>query len=128
MASRPVTVAASLRVFRQAFAGAKAWLLSDYAKGVLRDAPALILAALERGLPVVIDPKGSDFERYRGAYAVTPNPVRVRSGRGGCGRAIWSPRLVPLRDALPLGSMTTGRPRSRAARISAGASRSTPLA
>jgi len=50
-------------------------LLSDYAKGVLTGAPcqALIAAARDRGLPVLVDPKGRDFGRYAGATAITPN-------------------------------------------------------
>lgn len=59
--------------FLQALPQAKAVVLSDYAKGVLRDAQSLIRAARERGLPVVIDPKGTDFQRYRGATLLTPN-------------------------------------------------------
>lgn len=53
--------------------GVGAVVLSDYAKGALRDAPALIAAARARGLPVVVDPKGTDFRRYAGATVLTPN-------------------------------------------------------
>lgn len=59
--------------FLQVLPGVKAVVLSDYAKGVLRDPQPLIRAARERGLPVVIDPKGTDFQRYRGATLLTPN-------------------------------------------------------
>lgn len=48
-------------------------VLSDYGKGTLRQAPALIAAARAAGIPVLVDPKGNDFERYRGATAMTPN-------------------------------------------------------
>ena len=50
-------------------------VLSDYAKGVLtpRVIRALIAAARERGIPVVVDPKGADFSVYRGATLITPN-------------------------------------------------------
>lgn len=48
-------------------------VLSDYAKGALREASALIGTARRRGLPVVVDPKGRDFARYRGATLLTPN-------------------------------------------------------
>jgi D-beta-D-heptose 7-phosphate kinase/D-beta-D-heptose 1-phosphate adenosyltransferase len=48
-------------------------ILSDYAKGTLREAPALIALCRERGLPVLVDPKGTDFTRYRGATVLTPN-------------------------------------------------------
>jgi len=50
-------------------------VLSDYAKGVLTSsvcARAIALAA-DCGIPVVVDPKDSDFTKYRGATVVTPN-------------------------------------------------------
>lgn len=50
-------------------------LLSDYDKGVL--SPGLCRSAIracrERGIPVLVDPKGSDMEKYRGATTLTPN-------------------------------------------------------
>jgi len=54
---------------------ADALLLSDYAKGVLTEdlCRALIAAARDRGLPVLVDPKASDFGRYAGATLITPN-------------------------------------------------------
>ena len=48
-------------------------VLSDYRKGALRDCQALIELARQAGKPVLVDPKGSDFERYRGATLMTPN-------------------------------------------------------
>jgi D-beta-D-heptose 7-phosphate kinase/D-beta-D-heptose 1-phosphate adenosyltransferase len=50
-------------------------LLSDYAKGVLFGSlcQRLIEAARERGVAVLIDPKGRDFGRYLGATLITPN-------------------------------------------------------
>ncbi|MGI6783859.1 MAG: D-glycero-beta-D-manno-heptose-7-phosphate kinase [Aminivibrio sp.] len=50
-------------------------LLSDYGKGALNGGlcQRLISSALERKLPVFVDPKGLDWERYRGATCVTPN-------------------------------------------------------
>jgi D-beta-D-heptose 7-phosphate kinase/D-beta-D-heptose 1-phosphate adenosyltransferase len=50
-------------------------LLSDYAKGVLLGdlCARLIGAARARGLPVLVDPKGSDFGRYRGATLISPH-------------------------------------------------------
>jgi D-beta-D-heptose 7-phosphate kinase/D-beta-D-heptose 1-phosphate adenosyltransferase len=50
-------------------------VLSDYGKGVLAGplAGRLIAAAAEAGRPVIVDPKGDDFARYRGASLVTPN-------------------------------------------------------
>ncbi len=50
-------------------------VLSDYAKGALtpRVIRAVIDAAIEHGKPVVVDPKGRDYNIYRGATLITPN-------------------------------------------------------
>jgi D-beta-D-heptose 7-phosphate kinase/D-beta-D-heptose 1-phosphate adenosyltransferase len=50
-------------------------VLSDYGKGVLADpvATELIAKARAAGKPVVVDPKGTDYSRYRGATVLTPN-------------------------------------------------------
>ena len=48
-------------------------VLSDYAKGALADPGPLIAAARARAIPVLVDPKGNDFARYRGASLLTPN-------------------------------------------------------
>lgn len=47
-------------------------VLSDYGKGSL-DAPRWIQAARQRGVPVLVDPKGRDYKRYQGATCLTPN-------------------------------------------------------
>ncbi len=58
-----------------ALTGAEALVLSDYGKGTLTDAltARLIAAAKAAGRAVVVDPKGADYGRYRGATLVTPN-------------------------------------------------------
>ena len=50
-------------------------VVSDYAKGFATAAvvQGIIAAAQRHGKPVVVDPKGSDFERYRGATVIKPN-------------------------------------------------------
>jgi len=59
-------------------------LLSDYAKGVLTGAlcQRLIAAAAARGVPVLVDPKGRDFSRYRGATLLTPNRAELALATG----------------------------------------------
>lgn len=50
-------------------------IFSDYAKGVL-SAPlcsAFIRQARQQNIPVLVDPKGQDYSKYRGATALTPN-------------------------------------------------------
>lgn len=50
-------------------------VVSDYAKGVVSASTcaALIEAATTQGVPVVVDPKGLDWEKYRGAAVIKPN-------------------------------------------------------
>lgn len=50
-------------------------LVSDYGKGILtpRVLEGVIMSARERGIPVIVDPKGNDFGKYRGATIITPN-------------------------------------------------------
>ncbi|RME41062.1 MAG: bifunctional D-glycero-beta-D-manno-heptose-7-phosphate kinase/D-glycero-beta-D-manno-heptose 1-phosphate adenylyltransferase HldE [Deltaproteobacteria bacterium] len=50
-------------------------LVSDYAKGGVTTGvlEPLLKAASQGGIPVLVDPKGKDFTRYRGATIVTPN-------------------------------------------------------
>ena len=48
-------------------------VLSDYAKGTLALVPQIISQCRELGVPVLVDPKGTDFTRYRGATVLTPN-------------------------------------------------------
>jgi D-beta-D-heptose 7-phosphate kinase/D-beta-D-heptose 1-phosphate adenosyltransferase len=56
-------------------------ILSDYGKGVLSpDLMAKVVAACRKaGKPVVVDPKGADFARYRGAGVLTPNRLIPRN-------------------------------------------------
>jgi len=50
-------------------------ILSDYGKGVLTDtlSQKIIALAKEFSIRVLVDPKGSDFSKYKGAFLLTPN-------------------------------------------------------
>lgn len=67
-----------------ALAGARAVVISDYGKGVVtpQSAQALIKAARKAKVPVIVDPKGRDYSRYRGATAVTPNRAEAEQATG----------------------------------------------
>ncbi|MDP6953959.1 MAG: D-glycero-beta-D-manno-heptose 1-phosphate adenylyltransferase, partial [Alphaproteobacteria bacterium] len=58
-----------------AIEGHQAVVLSDYGKGALSTTliEAVITRARELAVPVVVDPKGDDFARYRGASVISPN-------------------------------------------------------
>lgn len=61
---------------------AGAVVLSDYGKGALSDVSALIAACRDAGVPVLVDPKGTDFEKYRGASLITPNQSEFEAVAG----------------------------------------------
>ncbi|CDG19097.1 bifunctional D-glycero-beta-D-manno-heptose-7-phosphate kinase/D-glycero-beta-D-manno-heptose 1-phosphate adenylyltransferase HldE [Xenorhabdus doucetiae] len=61
-----------------------ALVLSDYAKGALSQIQAMIQLANAANVPVLIDPKGSDFNRYRGATLLTPNMSEFEAVVGHC--------------------------------------------
>jgi len=67
-----------------AIAGARAVVLSDYAKGVLTDRviAAIMAFAQVRAVPVIVDPKRRTFESYRGAALVTPNRRELSEATG----------------------------------------------
>ncbi len=57
-------------------------VLSDYAKGVLTRVESLIALARSASIPVLVDPKGDDYSRYRGATLVTPNRSEMQQAVG----------------------------------------------
>ncbi len=61
--------------FRNTLADYDIFLLSDYGKGVLTDTltQTLITLAKEMGKKILVDPKGTDYGKYRGATLLTPN-------------------------------------------------------
>ena len=69
---------------QQQLPGCGAIVLSDYGKGSLSDCQRVIQAAREQNVPVIVDPKGSDFEKYRGATLITPNMAEFEQVVGPC--------------------------------------------
>ncbi len=59
-------------------------VLSDYGKGTLVDPQRLIAQARTQDKPVLVDPKGRDFGRYRGALLLTPNRAELEAVVGPC--------------------------------------------
>ncbi|MWP49763.1 MULTISPECIES: bifunctional D-glycero-beta-D-manno-heptose-7-phosphate kinase/D-glycero-beta-D-manno-heptose 1-phosphate adenylyltransferase HldE [unclassified Gilliamella] len=62
----------------------KVLVLSDYAKGALSAVQAMIKLANQANVPILVDPKGTDFERYRGATLLTPNMTEFEAVVGHC--------------------------------------------
>ena len=63
---------------------ADALVLSDYGKGSLAQVQNIISGLRECDIPILIDPKGSNFERYRGATLLTPNSNEFTGIVGPC--------------------------------------------
>jgi rfaE bifunctional protein kinase chain/domain len=53
-------------------------LFSDYGKGGLAHVSDMLAQARACGIPILIDPKGSDFSRYQGASVITPNRAELQ--------------------------------------------------
>jgi rfaE bifunctional protein kinase chain/domain len=66
-------LAGMLADYERALPDHDAVLFSDYGKGGLAHIPQMIERARRLGKPVLVDPKGSDWSRYAGATAITPN-------------------------------------------------------
>ncbi len=75
---------AMTRMLRESLDGAGAVVLSDYGKGALSDVRGLIKACREAGIPALVDPKGTDFGKYRGASLITPNQSEFEAVAGVC--------------------------------------------
>jgi D-beta-D-heptose 7-phosphate kinase/D-beta-D-heptose 1-phosphate adenosyltransferase len=83
-AASGATLSEILRVLPERVKLAQSVVLSDYGKGVL--APAVIQSAIQTarasGIPILVDPKGDDYRRYRGATLVTPNRKEAEQALG----------------------------------------------
>ncbi|MDO5531040.1 D-glycero-beta-D-manno-heptose-7-phosphate kinase [Sutterella sp.] len=67
-----------LGLFTELMRTNEALVLSDYGKGGLSHIIAMIAGARAAQIPILIDPKGDDYSRYRGATVITPNRSELR--------------------------------------------------
>jgi rfaE bifunctional protein kinase chain/domain len=75
---RSEVLASQTRQFHTVLPLHQAVLFSDYGKGGLNHIADMITAARAAQLPVLIDPKGSDYSRYAGASVITPNRAELQ--------------------------------------------------
>ena len=66
-----------LPFYEKALAQSNAVLFSDYGKGGLTHITKMIELARAAGKPVLVDPKGDDYSRYKGATVITPNRAEL---------------------------------------------------
>ena len=85
-------------------------VLSDYAKGALTHVESLIALARRHNVPVLVDPKGDDYTRYRGATLVTPNRSEMQQAVGRWkSEEDLTERAQRLRTALDLEALLVTR-------------------
>ena len=85
-------------------------ILSDYGKGGLTHVSKMINAAKARGKRILVDPKGDDFARYRGATLLTPNRGEFRQVVGRWkDEADLAGRAEALRTELDLDALLVTR-------------------
>jgi rfaE bifunctional protein kinase chain/domain len=85
-------------------------LFSDYGKGGLAHIETMIDAARACGKPVLVDPKGTEYERYGGATVVTPNRSELAEVIGRWkDEATLRQRAQALRERLGLGALLLTR-------------------
>ena len=75
---------AIVATLKAAVGDAGAVILSDYGKGALTDVRKMIAVCRDAGVPVLVDPKGSDFGKYKGASLITPNQAEFEAVVGVC--------------------------------------------
>ena len=71
-------LASKLADFEHALPSCNAVILSDYGKGGLTHIARMIARARAAGKKVLVDPKGEDYSRYKGAHVMTPNRAELR--------------------------------------------------
>jgi D-glycero-beta-D-manno-heptose-7-phosphate kinase len=101
---------AKLEAYKQELANHDVVVLSDYGKGGLAFVQDMIDAARAAGKPVLVDPKGEDYSRYKGASLLTPNRSELRQVVGRWkDDADLSVRAQKLRKELGLDALLVTR-------------------
>lgn len=101
---------AKLADFGRRVANCDIVILSDYGKGGLLHIAEMIRLARSAGKPVLVDPKGDDYDRYAGATMITPNRSELREvvGRWSCEEELHA-KAQRLRQKLGLEALLVTR-------------------
>jgi len=115
-------LASKLADFEEALPECDLVILSDYGKGGLTHIARMIRLARAARMPVLVDPKGDDYSRYKGATMVTPNRTELRQVIGswksekdlerraqGLRRALGLQALLLTRSEEGMSLFRTGR-------------------
>jgi D-glycero-beta-D-manno-heptose-7-phosphate kinase len=103
-------LAAKLAEYEQRVPSAQAVVLSDYGKGGLYHIVSMIDYAKSSAIPILVDPKGSDYKRYKGATLLTPNRSELSQVVGAwTTEAELTEKAQRLREELELGGLLLTR-------------------
>jgi rfaE bifunctional protein kinase chain/domain len=103
-------LATKLADYERQLQDAELVILSDYGKGGLAHIATMIERARAAGKPVLVDPKGEDYARYRGATILTPNRSEFRQVVGRWkDEAEMTARAQALRSDLGISALLVTR-------------------
>ena len=103
-------LASQSATFEKLYPAHDAVLFSDYGKGGLAHIVAMIAQARAAGKVVLVDPKGSDFARYKNASVITPNRVELEQVIGPwSNEAELRTKTHNLRESLNLQALLVTR-------------------
>jgi rfaE bifunctional protein kinase chain/domain len=103
-------LASKLADFDAALPSCAAVILSDYGKGGLAHIARMIGRARAAGKKVLVDPKGDDWSRYKGAHVVTPNRAELREVAGSWkSEADLARRVRAIRQKLAIEALLLTR-------------------
>ena len=103
-------LAAKLAEYEALLPGVQVVILSDYGKGALTHIARMIELARNHRIPVLVDPKGEEFSKYRGATLLTPNRSEFRQVVGRwSNEAEFTAKAQALRQQLDLTGLLVTR-------------------
>ncbi len=103
-------LAGKLRDFERMLAESDVVILSDYGKGGLMHIAQMIALCNQAKKPVLVDPKGDDYARYKGATLLTPNRGEFREVAGRwADEAQFTQKAEALRRELGLQALLVTR-------------------
>ncbi len=73
-----------IEAYKKELSHANLVILSDYNKGTLADPQKFIQLARQANIPILVDPKSTDFSLYQGASVITPNLKEFETIVGPC--------------------------------------------
>ncbi len=110
-----------INAYQRALESTDIVILSDYAKGALHRSELLIQLARQQGIPVLVDPKTTDYNKYRGASLITPNKAEFEAIAGVCiDEQALETKAQELIQAFDLGALLITRGKEGMTLVQAG--------